>query len=1040
VRDRVCGQSREGQPSSVNGVSQVARHGPPAASRPVVVRPRLLEAIQGRFDRRVTALVAGPGFGKSILLGQAVAENQLAPRGIDVWVGCSADDAAVSVLAWALLSRLGADPETALPTEAMADPRAAAQRVADAVWSQAPTQIALVLDDAHAVPRNSPGHRLVLSLVEMLPANGHLVLAFRPPITLPLARLLAVDQAVVLGESELSFSEHELAEFAAQRRVATELLDGVGGWPALAELTATVGQRHVVDYIWQEVLEGISDEQRHLLATLASVGGADDALASELLGTSIDLRAALDDFPLASATPEGWWSLHPLWEKALLPLVDPKTMVEARRRAAATLRQRGFTRESMRLLMQAEAWDDVRDLVVEVCSGLTPMVHADLLAQWRDSLPEKVRRTPEGLLLAATAIKAKDPRTSSRLLQEAGDNFRTSGNTRGEMACLLSLFQIAFWRGDARAEESILLRWDKLAADGNIEAEAAAVLGRALLAADPAQAQAELDRLPSRPPGPMAPIADWLRAHILLLTLGDPEHAEAWARQALPKARSTLRSSIRCELVESLRLMGRVEEADREATALLDELGSGDVRSPRHLTVVVVLRAFLGRVAEAQHLLAELQSVADSSHIVWAPIAAAVGEAACAVATGNEARAAQLLRGVIDHSMARQRVLLRICPASLPLYYVLVPESRAEWDRADLRGAFAVAHRLAKAVVALREGRSDVAVPVEATDLKLAPAYLPVPWTAELGLGLAARGRPEGEPLVQTLGSSARSTLRTLEATAHKPVAEMARRMLARIPALPRHTLRVWVLGPLLVLRDGDEVDDPNLRRERVRQLLGLLVVYRRTSRNVAAAALWPDLEEADAARNLRVTLNYLQRVLEPDRDERDAPFFLRAKGTMLELTNDAALEVDMWEFERDLQEAERAIRHGAPSVALTAQLRAVRRYRGDLLSDLPQDEWSSQERERLRRRYVATALSAGNLLLARGDHHQPEELATRALAAEPWSEEAYQLLAATLLARGDRAAARRALDHCFDMLAELGVEAEPRTLNLIQQVRRGGR
>jgi LuxR family transcriptional regulator, maltose regulon positive regulatory protein len=1017
-----------------------SRHGPPAASRPVVVRPRLLEVMQGRFDRRVTALVAGPGFGKSTLLGQAVAENQLAPRGVDVWVECSPDDAAVSVLAGGLLSRLDADPDQALPREATANPRTAAQRVADAVWSRAPTQVALILDDTHTVPRASPGHEFLAALVDVLPNNGHLVLASRPPTPLPLTRLLAVDQALVLGELQLSFTADELAEFATQRQVATALLDGIGGWPALAELTATIGQRHVVDYVWEEVLSGIPQEQRQFLAILASVGGADDALASELIGRPIDLREALAGLPLVTATSEGWWSLHPLWEKALRPQLAAEVVLDARRHAAATLRRRGLIRESMRLLLEAAAWNDVRDLILEICAGLTPLVHADLLAQWRDLLPDDVRRTPEGLLLAASAVKADDLATAGRLLREAADAFHSSGNTIGEMACLLSLFHIAFWRGDSAAEEPIMARWDELAAKGNTEAAAAVTLGRALLTADLAQAQAELDRLPSRPPGPMAPIADWLRAHILLLTLGDPERAESWARQALPRAASTLRTSIRCELVESLRLMGRVDEANREATTLLQELESGVVRSPRHLTVVVVLRAFLGRVADAEQVLTELRAAADTSQIAWAPIAAAVGEAACAVASGNDQQAAQLLRKVIDHSMARHRVLLRICPASLPLYYVLVPESRAEWDEADLRGAFAVAHRLAKAVVAVREDRPQSALTVELADLDLATAYLPVPWTTELGIGLATKGRPEGQTLVQTLGSAARPTLHILENTTPKPVAEMARRMLARIPALPRHTLGIGVLGPLIVLRDGDEVDDANLRRERVRQLLGLLAVHRRISRASAATTLWPDLDEAVAARNLRVTLNYLQRVLEPDRDERDAPFFLRAKGTMLELTEDPVLEVDMWAFERDLDEAERAIRQGAPSLALTAQLRAVKRYRGHLLSDLPPDEWSAQERDRLRRRYVATTLTAGNLLLARGDHDQPEDLATRALAAEPWSEKAYQLLTATLLARGDRAGARRALDQCFEMLDDLGVEASPQTLQLVQQLRRGTR
>src|SRR5687768_7202584 len=109
---------------------------------------------------------------------------------------------------------------------------------------------------------------------------------------------------------------------------------------------------------------------------------------SELLETPTDLRSALDGLPLVAATPEGWWSLHPLWESALSTRAQAPPVLAARRRAAELLRQRGMLRDSMRLLLEMEAWDDVRDLAVEICSGLTPAVHAEVLARWRDRLPD----------------------------------------------------------------------------------------------------------------------------------------------------------------------------------------------------------------------------------------------------------------------------------------------------------------------------------------------------------------------------------------------------------------------------------------------------------------------------------------------------------------------------------------------------------------------------------------------------------------------------------------------------------------------------
>ncbi len=46
-----------------------------------------------RFDVRLLVLQAGAGFGKSTLVRQALAENLAEPRGIDVVVECTADDA-----------------------------------------------------------------------------------------------------------------------------------------------------------------------------------------------------------------------------------------------------------------------------------------------------------------------------------------------------------------------------------------------------------------------------------------------------------------------------------------------------------------------------------------------------------------------------------------------------------------------------------------------------------------------------------------------------------------------------------------------------------------------------------------------------------------------------------------------------------------------------------------------------------------------------------------------------------------------------------
>ncbi len=42
----------------------------PEPARQLLLRPRLLTTLQQRFERRLTTLVAGPGFGKTSLLAE----------------------------------------------------------------------------------------------------------------------------------------------------------------------------------------------------------------------------------------------------------------------------------------------------------------------------------------------------------------------------------------------------------------------------------------------------------------------------------------------------------------------------------------------------------------------------------------------------------------------------------------------------------------------------------------------------------------------------------------------------------------------------------------------------------------------------------------------------------------------------------------------------------------------------------------------------------------------------------------------------------
>jgi DNA-binding SARP family transcriptional activator len=305
----------------------------------------------------------------------------------------------------------------------------------------------------------------------------------------------------------------------------------------------------------------------------------------------------------------------------------------------------------------------------------------------------------------------------------------------------------------------------------------------------------------------------------------------------------------------------------------------------------------------------------------------------------------------------------------------------------------------------------------------------------ELALAAEECGRAEAGPLLESLGAPGREAVRTA-AAAQGRRSRPARSLLAAVPVPPKQTTGIGVLGPIEIVRDGEPIVDADLRRERVRALLAFLVGQRTTTRAAIMAALWPDLDERAAANNLRVTMTYLLRLLEPWRSARESSYFVRLDGASVGLVTGERLRVDVDAFDDHLAKAARAEADGVPSEALDHNLAAERLYRGELFDGVADAEWISLDRERVRARFVTAATRAGQLLVGRSDLDEAERVARRAIATDPWAEAAYGVLVSVALARGDRSAARLALDRCLAALTDIGVEPSEDTRRLRRRVR----
>lgn len=1016
------------------------RDQPPALRRQLLVRPRLIAVLHERWDRRLTTIVAGPGLGKTSLMAQARLENALAPRGVDVWITHEVGDRSAELLGQALGAALGVKGADEAGAETMAS------RLAEAIWQHSPKHVALLLDDVQRIPSGSGGSELLTALLETMPANGHLVTSSRAPLPFPTTRLASLGEVATLGEADLLFDANELREFAAIRGADPDLLAGASGWPALAELIVAVGESAVDRYLWEEIVGRLSDGDRRLLAEIACVGLVDDEIVTALAGRTVRVSDFLAGLPLVADSGDGWCSLHALWEPVLAPDLSNDDRVLACRSAAEVLRGRGDLRRAFSLLAEAGAWDEARSVIRDACLPGAAILPAAVILEWLDRLPSSLANAPEATLMAGVLRKLSEPADAVRLLDEAALGFRAALDHDGELACIAHRAHIAWVTNDWTSLAGLAGRVLALEAEGCPEAEPAAYFVRAFLeasAGEPARALESLDRIPAGSSFSTWAVTHCYRAHVLL-SAGDPEKALVAAERAVGLADPSFRPIARVYVAVALWLVGSIEEALSTIRVAVSEAEASGIESyvPFCASHAALMLASNGDALAARDALALAQRAA---HTVlsgpglgrdWPRTA----EIMLALAEGDEERATELQRaeaeefGVATLAGGNARVVIA------PLY-VMVPEARGHLDARDLGGVHARSRELCRVLVAAREG--EIA-PLR--DMTWPPdheinALLPSPWAAELAVAGIAAGRPEANALLESLGPTARPVVRRLAGSRAAQVAKAARKLLARMPHEPVHRVRVHVLGPAGLWRDGVPVADRDWeRRERVRSLLLYLVSHEARSRREVSAALWPDLDESSSDHNLRVTLSYLLRVLEPERKPGDSSFFIGQERGLLRLQGEGWLEVDAWEFESVLDDAEAAELQGVPSRALERYRQAVELYRGDYLADAAYAEWALLERDRFRSRFVRAAVRAGELLLGQRAPDEALKLALRAVDAEPWSEHAHRLMAASYLDLGDRGAARRSLDRCDAMLAELDVQPDPETQALRRAVVSGGR
>jgi predicted ATPase/DNA-binding SARP family transcriptional activator len=253
--------------------------------------------------------------------------------------------------------------------------------------------------------------------------------------------------------------------------------------------------------------------------------------------------------------------------------------------------------------------------------------------------------------------------------------------------------------------------------------------------------------------------------------------------------------------------------------------------------------------------------------------------------------------------------------------------------------------------------------------------------------------------------------------------------------------LRVRALGPMLLLRDGVDIDPADWQVAKVKEMLLYLLLNGPRTKEQIGLALWPDASAAQLRNHFHVTMHRLRRTL----GRREWVVF--AEGTtayQLDRSPGPGLVLDS-DVDRILASAERLKNHERRgAMPTTDDLRRARAAfaladRGALGEGVATGDWLVEHQDRLRESLSAGLSALAHFHAERDEHAEAADVYRALLARDPFAEGAHRGLMRAYAAAGEPA---RALQHYGEVAAllrrELGTAPARETTALAERLRDG--
>lgn len=411
------------------------RFHPPVTTRPLVARTRLLRLLRTGQHRRLTAIHAPTGFGKSTLAAQW--QDVLTAEGVPVaWLTVVSDDNKVLWFLAHLIEAvkqvrpaLARDLEQILQSHGDDATRYVLSTLIDEIYRTG-EPMTLVVDDWQRVTSRETVAALDF-LLEQGPPNLHVVVTSRRRTGLPLSRLRVRDELLEIDSTALRFDDQESEQFL--RDVGglhltpddvRELNNTTEGWAAALQLASLslrdsddpstlienlTGRHHAIgEYLADNVLSTLEPEMYEFLSAISVAQSICAGLAIALTGEPRS-QAMLEDaeqrdlFLRHVDDDRVWFRFHHMFRDFLRRRLErdhPERVPELHRAAARWCAEHDLLRESVDHALAAGDTAFAVDLVASDGMDLMEHGHMGTLLALIDKLPPRAVADDPRLLLS----------------------------------------------------------------------------------------------------------------------------------------------------------------------------------------------------------------------------------------------------------------------------------------------------------------------------------------------------------------------------------------------------------------------------------------------------------------------------------------------------------------------------------------------------------------------------------------------------------------------------------------------------------------